>query len=326
IAVLGGSIFNFFFSFLMLRRKLKIRISFRWDMELIKKFLKIAVPFAIAAIFVKIYTFTDRYMLLFIAGQSYVGWYVTAHKLTYALEFIPSAFGVSIFPALSEYYVSSKEKLAKTFENAMHYLIVLSVPISVGIFILAEKIVVSLYGEVFRASVTPLRILIVGLVVIFLNFPVGAFLNACNKQVINTRNMGITVLINIVLNIFLIKQYTFNGAAVAALISGIVLFFLGLRWVGKVIKYNKKFLLQSLGRALFAGLIMGIVLFLLVGNVDISFNEVSSKILKNITTLASLGIYVLAGAFTYFLTLYLIGGITKNDFSIVYNKFLKRGK
>lgn len=326
IAVLCGSFFNFIFSFLMLRRKLKVRISFRWDMDLIKRFLKIAVPFAIAAIFVKIYTFTDRYMLLFIAGQSYVGWYVTAHKLTYALEFIPSAFGVSIFPALSEYYVNSKEKLAATFEKAMHYLLVLSVPISVGIFILAEKIVVSLYGEVFRASVVPLRILIVGLIVIFLNFPVGAFLNACNKQVINTRNMGITVLINILLNILLIKHFTFNGAAFSALLSGFVLFFLGLRWVGKVVDYNKKFLLQSLGRTLFSGLIMGIVLFLFVSNVDTTFIQGTSKILNNVTTLISLGVYVLVGAFSYFLTLYSIGGITKNDFSIFYNKFLKRGR
>jgi len=263
-------------------------------------------------------------MLLFIAGKSYVGWYVTAHKLTYALEFIPSAFGVSIFPALSDYYINSKEKLAKTFEKAMHYLLILSVPISIGIFILAEKIIISLYGEVFAASIMPLRILIVGLVVIFLNFPVGAFLNACNKQVINTRNMGITVLINIILNIFLIREYTFNGAAVAALISGFVLFFLGLRWVGKVIEYDKKFLLKSLGKTIFAGIIMGIVLFLIVGSVDISFAESGSKIINNIAKLSSLAIYVIIGAVVYFSALFSIGGITKNDFQLLYKRFLKR--
>lgn len=324
IAVLTGSIFNFIFSYLMLRRKLKIRISFRWDKYLVKRFLKIAVPFAIAAIFVKIYTFTDRYMLLFIAGQSYVGWYVTAHKLTYALEFIPSAFGVSIFPALSEYYINSKEKLARTFEKAMHYLMILSVPISIGIFILAEKIVVSLYGEVFSASVLPLRILIVGLIVIFLNFPVGAFLNACNKQVINTRNMGITVFINIILNIYLIKEYTFNGAAVAALVSGIVLFILGLRWVGKVIKYDKKFLIKSFGKTIFSGIIMGIVLFLMVENVDISLSFSASNVLNNVAKLTSIGIYVLVGAMVYFLTLFSIGGITKNEVQLLYRRFIKK--
>jgi len=326
MAVLAGSVFNFIFSLLMLRRKLKVRISFRWDRELVKRFLKIAVPFAIAAIFVKIYTFTDRYMLLFIAGQSYVGWYVTAHKLTYALEFIPSAFGVSIFPALSEYYISSKEKLAATFEKAMHYLLIMAVPISIGIFILAERIVVSLYGEVFRASVTPLRILIVGLIVVFLNFPVGTFLNACNKQVINTRNMGITVLINVILNILLIKQYTYNGAAAAALISGIVLFFLGLRWVGKIVEYDKKFLLKSLAKTLLAGLVMGIVLFLMVNNVDISFQFSDSGVLDNVAKLISLGVYVLAGAIVYFLTLYLFGGISKKDYQILADKFFRKMK
>lgn len=137
VAVVIGSVFNFLFSYIMLRRKIKIRITFRWDKEIIKKFMKIALPFAIAAIFVKIYTYTDRFMLLSIAGQRFVGWYVTAHKLTYALEFIPSAFAVSIFPAMSAFYLYSRKNLAKTFEKTIHYLIILSVPISLGILVLA---------------------------------------------------------------------------------------------------------------------------------------------------------------------------------------------
>lgn len=324
IAVLIGSLFNFAFSFLMLKRKLKIKISFEWDKELIKRFLKIALPFALAAIFVKIYTYTDRFMLLYIAGQRYVGWYVTAHKLTYALEFIPSAFAVSIFPAMSEYFISSKDKLSETFEKAMHFLIVLSIPISIGVFVLAERIVISLYGEVFGASILPLRILIVGLIVVFLNFPVGAFLNACNKQVVNTKNMAITVIINIILNVILIKYYTFNGAAMAAMISGFVLFFLGLRHVKKVVDYNKKHLLIIFIKTILSGGVMAVILYFFSANIDISLNIGSYSFMDNINAFISLGIYILVGAIAYFVTLYLFKGITKNDLLFIYNKLLKR--
>ncbi|MBU0598373.1 flippase [Patescibacteria group bacterium] len=305
IAVLVGSIFNFCFSYLMLKKKLKIKIKLGWNNEIIKKFLRIALPFAMAAILVKIYTYTDRFMLLTLAGQGYVGWYITAHKLTYALEFIPSAFAVSIFPAMSAFFIYSRKSLAKTFEKTFNYLMILAIPISFGMIVLADKLILTIYGTAFETSITPLRILMVGLVVVFLNFPVGAFLNACNRQIINTMNMAITVGFNVIINLFLIPYFTFNGAAVAALVSGFILFFLGLRWVGKIIDYQKKLLLKSLGKTFISGITMVIVLLL---------------------TRDYLMIYFLIpiGAITYFIVLYLLRGITKHDLQIFYKSFIKK--
>jgi len=307
VAVVIGSIFNFIFSYVMLRKKLKIRVAFGWDMSIIKTFIKTALPFAITAIFVKIYTYTDRFMLLIVEGQGAVGWYAVSHKLTYALEFIPSAFAISIFPAMSAFFISSKEKLAKTFERSMHYLSVIAVPISIGIFILADQLIIKISGEAYVTSIIPLRILIVGLVVIFLNFPVGAFLNACNKQVVNTINMGITVFINVTLNIYFVavRGFSFNGAATAALISGLVLFFLGLRWVGKINPYNGKKIIKAFLKALLAGSIMAIVLLLL----------------KDST---SIFISIPCGAIVYFAALYAFKGVTRSDFIMLYNALLKK--
>jgi len=305
IAVVIGSVFNFLFSYIMLRRKIKIRITFRWNMDIIKRFMKIALPFAIAAFLVKIYTYTDRYMLLYYAGQRFVGWYVTAHKLTYALEFIPSAFAVSIFPAMSAFYLYSKKDLAKTFEKAMHYLMILAVPISLGILVLADKIILTLYGEAFETSIVPLRILMIGLIVIFLNFPVGAFLNACNSQVINTINMGIAVTINVVLNIILIPEHSFVGAAIAALVSGIILFCLGLRWVGKVMNYNKKFLLIMFLKSAAAGFLMAIILWFSKEHLSIYFS-------------------IPLGAIIYLIAIYLFKGISKKDLKTLYHTFVRK--
>ena len=49
-------------------------------------------------------------------------------------------------------------------------------------FILADKLIITIYGTDFESSIMPLRILISGLLVVFLNFPVGALLNASNRQ------------------------------------------------------------------------------------------------------------------------------------------------
>ncbi len=187
----------------------------------------------------------------------------------------------------------------------MHYLMVLAIPISVGMVVLADKIILTVYGEDFATSILPLRILISSLIVVFLNFPVGAFLNACNRQVINTRNMGITVVINVALNLWLIPQYSFNGAAVSAFISGFVLFFLGLRWVGKVVHYDKKFLLLMLLRSIGAAAIMGTLLYLT----------------RNYLTIF---VSIPIGALIYGLSLYGLGGISKRDIQTMLRSVMRR--
>jgi O-antigen/teichoic acid export membrane protein len=323
-AVLAGSIFNFFYSYTLLRKKLHIRVKLAWDRGLIKSFLRTALPFAISAMLVKVYSYADRYLLFFLVGQGSVGWYVVANKFTYALEFIPSAFSASIFPAMSAFYISSKEKLVKTFEKAMYYLMILAVPISFGILVLADKIVISLSGPAYGTSVVPLRILISGLIVIFLNFPVGALLNACNKQKINMINMAIVVVINIVLNLSLIKHYTIRGTAFAALISGIILFSLGLRQVGKIIDYNKKYLLKMLLKIVTSAGLMALVLEVLKKYSSLTVNFGTSPIMKNVSTLGSLGLYFGIGAIVYIVTLFLLKGFTIEDFKFLYGKFIKK--
>lgn len=323
-AVLAGSCFNFIYSSTILRKKLRIKIRLAWNKEIIKTFCKIALPFAISAILVKIYTYTDRFMLLALAGSRSVGWYVVAHKFTYALEFIPSAFAASIFPAMSAFYISSKENLAKTFERAMSYLIILALPISVGIIMLADKIIISLSGPAYATSVTPLRILITGLIVIFLNFPVGAFLNACNRQLTNTINMAIAVTINVILNIVLIKNFTIVGAASAALISGFILFFLGLFWVGKIIQYNKRALLVTFAKSLISSLAMAAGLLLLRRFANISVSIGSSSMMQNISAVLSLGTYILIGAAVYFGVMVVIRGFNLGDFRHIFRNLIKK--
>lgn len=324
VAVVGGSIFNFLFSYSILRKKLKLKIRFAWNKEIIKTFLKIAWPFALAAILAKIYSYADRFLLLAISGQRSVGWYVVANKFTYALEFIPSAFAASVFPAMSAFYISSKENLAKTFEKSMYFLIIIALPISLAIFTLADKIVFSLSGPAYVASALPLRILISGLIFIFLNFPVGAFLNACNRQIVNTRNMAIAVVVNVVINILLIKQYTIVGSSIAALTSGFVLFSLGLIYVNKIVVYNKKFLIITLIKSLFSAAVMAVVLFILKTKFNINVNLDTSPILKNIGALVTLGIYIVIGFVIYLIVLLAVKGFNIKDFRFLYRKLIPK--
>lgn len=113
IALICGSAFNFLYSGILLSRKARIIPRFQFDKKIILFLFKIAVPFALAGIFVKVYSYIDSVLLSKLAGDIFVGWWSIAFKITYAFQFIPMAFTASIFPAMAHYFVTDRGLLKK---------------------------------------------------------------------------------------------------------------------------------------------------------------------------------------------------------------------
>lgn len=313
-ATLVGSIFNFIYSAIQFKRKLGFIPLPTWNKDIIVPFLKIAFPFALSAVLVKIFTYTDRYMLLgFTHKQIFVGWYTTAHKLTFALEFIPSAFATSLYPAMSALYISSKDELSKTFEKSMQYLMFIAVPLSIAIILLADRLVVQLYTPVFAASILPLRIMVSGLIFVFVNFPIGALLNACNRQVINTVNMGITVALNVVLNTLLIPRYAYVGSAVATLFSTTLLFVLGYMRVRGIINVRSGRLLGFLFRSLVASSIMAVAIWFIAPVLTFDVRLVIPVVGSYVQIMLYYGLLALIGVVIYTGALFVLRGVTLED-------------
>ncbi len=246
LALLSGSIFNFFFSSSLIFKKTEIRPRLAWDKGVLTALFKIAYPFALAGIFVKVYSYLDAVLLSKMAGDAAVGFWSVAYKLTYAFQFIPMAFSAAAFPAMSAYFVSDKTMLRKTFERVLFYLAILAVPIAFGIFSLAEPLILKIYGVTYLPSILPLQVAIFTVIFIFLNYPVGSLLNATDRQMTNTAVMGVCMALNVILNVILIPRFSYLGAAISAVISHALLFTIGLIFAGRVVDYNKKFIFSAL--------------------------------------------------------------------------------
>jgi len=307
-SILMGSIFNFIYSLLLINKKLDFKPHLRYDKDILKMLFKIAAPFAIAGIFARVYGYIDTVLLSTLAGDKAVGWYSAGYKITFALQFIPMAFAAAIFPAMSNYFVKNKKLLAKTFEKSMHYLMIIALPVTFGVVVLAPELIVAVYGLEFLPTALALQILIFSLVFNFLGFPLGSLLNACNRQTVNTINMGITMVVNVVLNLILIPLFgaqAYLGAAIAALVSGFTLFALGLFWAGRITKYDKKFLILSLAKVLVACLVMTIIILVLKSETHFIF-------------------LIPLGGIIYFACLYVVRGLDKKEIKEFYHSFFKR--
>jgi len=263
LALMSGSLFNFFFSSILLWKKTEVRPCLCFDKTLLVSLFKIAYPFALAGIFVKVYSYLDAVLLSKMAGDAAVGFWSVAYKLTYAFQFIPMAFSAAAFPAMSAYFVSDKTMLRKTFERVLFYLAILAVPIAFGIFSLAEPLILKIYGVTYLPSILPLQVAIFTVIFIFLNYPVGSLLNATDRQMTNTAVMGVCMALNVILNVILIPRFSYLGAAISAVISHALLFTIGLIFAGRVVAYNKKFIFGALFKIVISATVMSVVIIYL---------------------------------------------------------------
>jgi O-antigen/teichoic acid export membrane protein len=321
IAFILGSSFTFVFAVFLLKKKLGITLKFQFDKMLIKQLILYAVPFALLGIFTRFYSNIDSVLLKYIGGEKlgtkWVGLYSVPYKITFALQFIPSAFAASLYPAMSNCVVRSKEKLVRLFKSSMEILMVISIPLAFGIAVLAPEFILTVYNNDYEASILALQILCFVLIFAFLEFPVGSLLNATNNQMKNTIKMGLALVINIVLNVILIPQFTFYGACLAALCSSCFIFLLGLFYVNKLLKISLNDLFVLFFKSFFSALIMFICIYILKININIL---ITSKVLF---ILLNFLIYPLVGVFIYILVLYLSGGIKKEYIKLLFS-ILKR--
>lgn len=246
--VLGASV-NFSYACWNSIRRLGLSLKPNFRFSEMRELAKTALPFFFTGVFTKIYAYIDIVLLGQLTDPSHVGWYSVAYKLTYAIQFLPIAVSNSVYPAYSEAFTKSRERLRSLFEQSLAFMIGLSLPITVAIFFLARPIITNpRLWPTFQESVPALKLSILGLPFIFINLIAASLLNACNRQKINTLNIGITMVVNIVLNLLLIPSLQHVGASIAAVASSVVLFTLNTFWVFRIAPIRLGYFLNRLAR------------------------------------------------------------------------------
>ncbi len=273
-----------------------------------RSLIKVTLPFALAGIFTRIFTSFDTVMISKMVGEEAVGWYSIPVKVTLAFQFIPMAFVASLYPAMSSAYGkwkrsreknTGKEQLERLFSRAVTYLAILGFPIGFGIAALAREIITLVWTEAYLPAVPALRVLLAGLVVLFLSFPLGSLLNASDRQMKNTKHIGIMLAVNIALNAVLIPLFGITGAALASFASSLLLLVLNGVAVRQVIKIP--FSLYGMLARIFAIAAVMAVLAVLFSRIH-------------------LFVGIAAAAVWYGTALFLSGVLRREDFSLIFSR------
>jgi O-antigen/teichoic acid export membrane protein len=179
--------------------------------------LRSALPLGLALMIAIVYFRADAVLLSILKGSRAVGIYGVAYRLLEAVIAFPGFLYVSIFPLLSQAAARRDlDRLRDVTQRAFDVLVLAAVPVVFGTISLAPEIVHALAGHGFDAAVTPLRVVIAGGGLMFVNGLFSYVLISLDQQK-KLLSIGLTTLVfNVALNLALIPRYSYNAAAAVA--------------------------------------------------------------------------------------------------------------
>lgn len=166
-----------------------------------------------------VYTLLDSVILGFLTDTEQVGFYTTAVKLSKILIMILVAFTTVLVPPLALAYKEQRYADAKTLLNkSFNYVVFISVPLSIGIFVIAKPLILLFSGDDFLPAVNSLKILSPTVLIIGLSYVFGQqIINATGNERYFLRCAAIGMGLSLLLNILLIPYIHQLGAAITNL-------------------------------------------------------------------------------------------------------------
>ena len=222
IASLSNLLVTFFFSQRFVKPK------FEFNLGYVKKIFGASIHVGLTTVFRSIYHRIDVLMLSLMKTYAAVGYYSAAYTLIAALDIIPRAITISIFPVLSRYSVSSRDSLEMSYEKSFRLMLMIALPIAVMIAIFSKDIILLIYGSEFLPASLALSALIWSVIFLFMNALFANLIISMGKERMTAYTTGIMALVNIVLNFLLIPQYSYIGASIATVFTealGAAIFF-----------------------------------------------------------------------------------------------------
>ena len=216
----------------------------------IKKHIKPVLLIACIIFLSSIYNKIDVTMLNMMATDESVGFYSYAQKTINMVLTMANAVTAALLPRLSYYYDNDKEGFYRLLDKGFQILCVMTLPLTVGMALVASQTVEFLYGEAFAPAALTIQlmcplILIKGFGDLF-----------CYQLVYSTKSEKIILpaaasasVINVITNAMMIPKLLQNGAVIASVFSELATNTIQFIYMKKKVRFNIN------GKALVTGVI-----------------------------------------------------------------------
>jgi O-antigen/teichoic acid export membrane protein len=210
---------------LRLFRHIPQKIAGRLDFAFSLTQLRYMPGFILISTFLTLDFQLDAFLISLYLNEADIGWYGAAQTIVLGFWMMATAIRTTLYPVMARAHQEAPEKLPIIYRRAHQYLLLVALPIAAGITLLAPPIVRLVYADDFDAAIPALQIMIWAVVFAFINVPNARLVLVRNRQKQAGWMTGISMIVNVVLNLLLIPRYGIVGAAAARTTATAVLFF-----------------------------------------------------------------------------------------------------
>jgi O-antigen/teichoic acid export membrane protein len=199
-------------------QKLSI-FNWKYDKQVDLSLLKDSWPLILSGMVIAVYMKIDQVMIKEMLGASAVGQYAAAVKISQAWYFIPTVISSSLFPAIINAKkrdpVLYKQRLQKLYNLVVWLAILIAFPMS----FIGLDLMKLLYGTAYSEAGKILMVHLWAGVFVFIGVAGSKWFICENLQLYTFYRTLTGAIINIALNLVLIRKYGAIGAAFATIIS-----------------------------------------------------------------------------------------------------------
>ena len=225
-AFLGGLVFGYFISFLILTKFMKnypFKININWYNY--KKYFLFAYPIIFVSIFSWGISFSDRYFIEFLSGTKDVAIYAILAQVAGIGQIVAQIYSMYVNPKVLKLYEEDKQKGLNYLNSMLKKLAF----VFIGLAFLAYIMPVDIYSILLEKSLISqdyyfwtFLILVLGIFMTAFQTAMSMHLTLAKKLHILAYINGVAFLVNIVGNLW-IKEYGIMAAAISTLMAYMVL-------------------------------------------------------------------------------------------------------
>ncbi|MEK6889283.1 MAG: flippase [Nanoarchaeota archaeon] len=272
ISYLVAAVITVLISYLYCRTSLKKIFSMKpkKDIKIIKGIFRYSLPLIFFGVSMSLITQADSFLIGIFRSVKEVGFYNAAVPIAFLLEISVDLFGQMFFPIVAKEYARGNIDLVKQLSQQIgKWVYIIGLPLLILFLIFPGALIKTFFGEEYLVAVNALRFLSIGVMFMSIFAISKILLLIRGESNLIFKDTLIVLVLNIILNLLLIPKYGINGAAVATMVSFILL---GLIFAFQSWKYLKIVpLRRKIIRISIVALIPSVILLLVKRLMEINF-------------------------------------------------------
>lgn len=200
------------------------RPEYRPDRGRMWALLKDGLPFGLALFGVVLYGRIGLLTLKSLGSSLDVSYYQVAYLLSQPFTFVATALAMAMFPQIARRAGHQPEELRGSLRRALKCQFLMGLPLTLALVLLADPLIHLLFhGNGFDQAAAALRLMSLGITIIFLNHAARYTLAALDQQRDYLVGVGVGIAVNAILCALLVPRLGYPGACVAFLAAEVAI-------------------------------------------------------------------------------------------------------